>query len=280
MCDPSTTSLVQSSAIACNPLPALPVQRKSSLIESVGNWFESVCLTSNKAPATPKSAATLAARPAAMSPIRVHRPRYSRANAIGRQCADHYDPYLAAYLNGSAGRELARQSGSSDPCVQRRSVEGIPLRVFVVTDVAARFSTDDLNTSSPFPGLRNVPMNDLFDTHPEHLPEPPATATTDPLAFTDTIAAPADYITAPAHPAGPAAAPPCPSASIGVGLIGCQSRQPAGRYTHWITGRCAEDGVRRGRGQDRADTDGPSHHAGVRRQPERRYPLLTGGLGA
>src|SRR5262249_33859064 len=33
----------------------------------------------------------------------------------------------------------------------------------------------------------------LFDTHPEHLPEPLATAAAHPLAFADTIAALADY---------------------------------------------------------------------------------------
>jgi tetratricopeptide (TPR) repeat protein len=37
-----------------------------------------------------------------------------------------------------------------------------------------------------------IPTN-LFDNHPEHLPEPLATAATDPLAFTDTIAALTDY---------------------------------------------------------------------------------------
>jgi lysophospholipase L1-like esterase len=72
---------------------------------------------------------------------------------------NYYDPFLAAWLTGPAGQELARLS-----VVFNHSLNGLESAIYTVAgipvaDVAGAFSTDDFTTQVPLPNGVSVPLN-------------------------------------------------------------------------------------------------------------------------
>ena len=70
----------------------------------------------------------------------------------------YYDPYLAAWLAGPAGQDLARRSVGISQRVN--GVLGAVYRIarIRVADVGAAFATTDLTTQVPLPGVGPVPL--------------------------------------------------------------------------------------------------------------------------
>ncbi len=70
-----------------------------------------------------------------------------------------YDPFLAEYLTGQAGQQVATESVSLDQSLNQ--LLGQSYRAFgaVTADVQDAFSTTDFTTTGPLPGVGTVPLN-------------------------------------------------------------------------------------------------------------------------
>lgn len=71
----------------------------------------------------------------------------------------YYDPYLAAYLQGAAGRALAQQSLQFAAVLNGLLTSTYTAGGFAVADVAAAFSTFDMTDQVPLPGVGAVPLD-------------------------------------------------------------------------------------------------------------------------
>jgi lysophospholipase L1-like esterase len=70
----------------------------------------------------------------------------------------YYDPFLAAWLTGTAGHALAQQSVQLSG-IFNGILSGLYRSAgFRIADVSAAFSTNDLSTLVPLPGVGNVPL--------------------------------------------------------------------------------------------------------------------------
>jgi lysophospholipase L1-like esterase len=70
-----------------------------------------------------------------------------------------YDPFLAAYLTGSAGQQLATESVSVDQTLNQLLAQTDQAFGVQTADVQDAFSTTDFSTTVPLPGVGSVPLN-------------------------------------------------------------------------------------------------------------------------
>jgi lysophospholipase L1-like esterase len=70
----------------------------------------------------------------------------------------YYNPFLAAWLSGSAGQALARQSLQISQIFNGLLTGVYQSGGFRIADVATAFSTNDLTTMVPLPGAGTVPL--------------------------------------------------------------------------------------------------------------------------
>ena len=85
-----------------------------------------------------------------------------RAAAPGVQIVamNYYDPFLAAWLNGPAGQELATQSVQLATVLNNLEASAYAAGGVEVADVAAAFSSTDFETQVQLPGVPGtVPLN-------------------------------------------------------------------------------------------------------------------------
>jgi lysophospholipase L1-like esterase len=70
-----------------------------------------------------------------------------------------YDPFLADYLTGSAGQQVATESVSLDQSFNQLLGQGYRAFGAATADVQDAFSTTDFTTTVPLPGVGTVPVN-------------------------------------------------------------------------------------------------------------------------
>lgn len=72
---------------------------------------------------------------------------------------NEYDPFLAAYLQGTAGQELARESVTIVDRLNGLLADAYGAAGFETADVASAFQTDDFTDETTLPGAGQVPVN-------------------------------------------------------------------------------------------------------------------------
>jgi lysophospholipase L1-like esterase len=70
----------------------------------------------------------------------------------------YYNPFLAAWLTGTAGQALARESLQLSSIFNGLLTGVFQSAGFRIADVSAAFSSTDLSTQVPLPGVGNVPL--------------------------------------------------------------------------------------------------------------------------
>jgi lysophospholipase L1-like esterase len=78
-------------------------------------------------------------------------PRYAGMN--------YYDPFLAVWLTGPVGQQLAQQSTALSATLNGAIKKGLVRNGFALADVAKAFSTDDFTDQVTLPGVGPVPLN-------------------------------------------------------------------------------------------------------------------------
>lgn len=72
---------------------------------------------------------------------------------------NEYDPFLASFLTGSAGQQLATESAAVVDQLNAQLAAGYRAAGFRVADVSSAFRTDDFTDQASLPGVGAVPVN-------------------------------------------------------------------------------------------------------------------------
>jgi lysophospholipase L1-like esterase len=72
---------------------------------------------------------------------------------------NYYDPFLAAWLTGAAGQQLAEQSVTLSTGFNSAVQAGLRASGFKLADVSKTFATDDFSQTVTVPGIGTLPVN-------------------------------------------------------------------------------------------------------------------------
>ncbi|QMU80661.1 SGNH/GDSL hydrolase family protein [Streptacidiphilus sp. PB12-B1b] len=72
---------------------------------------------------------------------------------------NYYDPFLAAWLTGAAGQQLAKDSVTLSTGFNAAVQAGLHSSGFQLADVSRTFATDDFGRPVTLPGIGRVPLN-------------------------------------------------------------------------------------------------------------------------
>ena len=86
----------------------------------------------------------------------VHRAGGNTPQYVGM---NYYDPFLAAWLTGSAGQTLAKESVTLSTGFNSTIQSGLRSSGFKLADVSQTFATDDFGRPVTLPGIGQVPLN-------------------------------------------------------------------------------------------------------------------------
>jgi len=84
-----------------------------------------------------------------------------RAGGPGPQYVgmNYYDPFLAAWLTGAAGQQLAQQSVTLSTAFNGAIQTGLRASGFTLANVSKTFATDDFSRQVTVPGIGKLPVN-------------------------------------------------------------------------------------------------------------------------